>query len=124
MFERTFLRFLLVGLGNTALGLAVIFGFRLVVGEVLANLLAYLLLVPIAFLTQRRYAFRDGGGRLGGFLRFLPVVATAYALNMLTLMVFLDAGSDPRLAQIVAISVYAIASYWLSRRAVFRSPVP
>lgn len=60
MIDRTLIRFLIVGIGNTILGLGVIFGARQIFSDIVANLIGYLVVVPISFLSHRDLSFKDG----------------------------------------------------------------
>ena len=81
MIDRTLVRFLLVGIGNTILGLGVIFGARQFFTDIVANLIGYLVVVPISFLTHRDLSFKDHGSRRAAFLRYIPTIAAGYAAN-------------------------------------------
>ena len=85
MIDATLLRFITVGAGNTALGLAVIFTARQFVSDVIANLLSYLVVVPVSFTAHRKLSFRDGGSFLASFLRYVPTIITGYAANYIAL---------------------------------------
>ena len=122
MLDRTLLRFGVVGIGNTLLGLGVIYGARQFVPDIFANLIGYLLVVPVSFLTHRNLSFRDGGRRLSAFLRYLPTVAAGYAANVAVLTWGLSAGADPYLVQAAAITAYVGITYLLSRYVVFLQP--
>ena len=68
--DHTLARFLMVGVGNTILGLAVIFGARQFCSDVAANLIGYLIVVPVSFLSHRDISFRDTGNRMAAFARY------------------------------------------------------
>ena len=120
--DRTFRRFLVVGLANTVLGLLVIFAARQVVTDLWANMIGYLVVVPVSFLTHRTLSFQDKGNRLGAFLRYLPTVAAGYVANLATLSAALSAGANPYLAQTLAIASHVIVTYILTRFFVFLNP--
>lgn len=115
MIDRTFFRFLLVGIGNTMLGLGVIFGARLFFTDIVANLIGYLVVVPISFLTHRDLSFKDRGSRRTAFLRYIPTIATGYAANYAMLTSSLKFGANPYLAQTLAIGCHVAVTYLLSR---------
>ncbi len=121
MIDRTLCRFVVVGLANTVIGLAVIFAFRSIVNDFLANLLGYMLVVPLSFLTHRRLSFRDVGSLWQAFVRYLPTVTIGYTVNLTVLTYGLSVNANPYLIQSVAISAYVAVTYLLSRYFVFRS---
>lgn len=119
MIDRTFWRFLLVGIGNTVLGLGTIFAARQFVPDLIANAIGYLVVVPVSFLTHRDISFRDGGSRLGAFLRYMPVVAMGYGINVIALTSSMSIGVNGYVAQSIAILCHVVTTYTLSRIFVF-----
>lgn len=122
MLDRTLTRFILVGVGNTLLGLAVIYAARLVTGDFLANFIGYLVVVPISFFAHRKLSFRDAGQMLPAFLRFLPTVAVGYFANLFVLTKGLAAGQNPHIVQACAMATHILLTYLLSRCVVFLHP--
>ncbi|MEN9486305.1 MAG: hypothetical protein RJB37_4185 [Pseudomonadota bacterium] len=122
MLDRTLLRFLLMGAANTALGLSVIFGLQLFFSPVVANWMAFVLLVPVTFMAHRNWSFRDGGGLVRSFVRYLPVVALGYAVNRVVLEHSLTQAIEAHLAQGLAIAAYVTVTYLLLRLFVFLRP--
>lgn len=119
MLDRVLFRYVAVGMANTALGLCMIFLARQVVNEYVANLLCYLLVVPISFLSHRNLSFRDKGGRWAAFVRYLPTVLAGYACNLAALKATLGVGFNPYLAQTTAVGCHVLVTYTLSRFFVF-----
>jgi putative flippase GtrA len=122
MIDRTLVRFLFVGVGNTILGLAVIFGALHFFTDIVANLIGYLVVVPVSFLSHRDLSFRDQGSRRAAFGRYLPTIAAGYAANYAVLTICLNAGANPYLAQTGAIAGHVVVTYILSRLFVFLTP--
>jgi putative flippase GtrA len=122
MIDATLVRFVLVGAGNTVLGLSAIYTARLAASEFVANLLGYLIVVPISFITHRGWTFRDGGAIRPAFRRYLPAVIVGYAINAGVLTTALAAHVHGYIAQALAIAAYVAVTYLLSRYAVFRTP--
>ena len=122
MIDRTFFRFLLVGIGNTILGLGVIFGALQFCTDIVANLIGYLVVVPISFLTHRDLSFKDRGSRRTAFLRYIPTIAAGYAANYAMLSSSLKFGANPYLAQTLSIGCHVAVTYLLSRVFVFLTP--
>ena len=122
MIDRTLARFLVVGVGNTLLGLGMIFAARQIMPDIAANLVGYLFVVPVSFLSHRNLSFRDRGGRLSAFARYIPTILTGYAANLAVLTTALSADSNPYAAQTLAIASHVSVTYLLSRFFVFRNP--
>lgn len=120
--ERTFFRFLLVGIGNTVLGLGVIFLARQVASDVVANLVGYLVVVPVSFATHRDLSFTDRGSRRQAFARYLPAALLGYGGNLAVLRAGLAANLDPYLVQTAAIACHVVVTYILCRCFVFLHP--
>ncbi len=122
MIDRTLLRYGLVGIGNTILGLGTIYIARQFVSDFAANLIAYLIVVPVSFVTHRDWSFRDAGQRFPAFMRFLPTVGIGYLINLAILDAGLAAGVNAYVVQAAAIAVYVGTTYLLSRYLVFLQP--
>lgn len=120
--DRTVLRYGLVGIGNTILGLGTIYIGRQFVSDFAANLIAYLIVVPVSFVTHRDWSFRDAGKRFPAFVRFLPTVGIGYLINLGVLNAGLAAGVNAYVVQAAAIAVYVGTTYLLSRYVVFLQP--
>ena len=114
-------RFVLVGLLNTALGLGVIFVASHYFGNYAANLIGYLVVVPVSFLTHRDISFRDRGKRASAFIRYLPTIAVGYFANLFTLKTCLSF-APPFGAQSCAISAHVVVTFLCSRYFVFLHP--
>lgn len=123
MSGKTLGRYTLAGLFNSALGFGIILGGRHWIGDVAANALAYLVVVPLSFLSHRDFSFRDRGARGPAMARYLVVVLAGYVLNVLTLKLLKNAGLMPEFAQILAVGSYVGASYVAARYYVFRNPL-
>jgi len=114
-----FVRYLLVGIGNTTLAFAVVLVGRLYLSETTANLLAYLIVVPVSFFTHRTISFRDRKSMWISFFRYLPVILFCYLGNLVILHALLHFGIWPPLAQVVSIASYVLATYLLGKHFVF-----
>ena len=117
-------RFLLVGLGNTVLGLATIYAFKWFArwDDVPANAMGYAIGITFSFIANKRWTFRHEGVVVRSFARFVLICAIGYAANLAVLL-FLVQGLEWNgyLAQIVAIGTYAVITYWGSRYYAFGS---
>lgn len=117
----TFMRFLFVGLANTAAALGVIFFAKiwLGLGDALANVLGYAFGLTLSFLLNRRWTFRHSGALSRSVPTFLLVQAVAYLLNLYCVLTLIDWGVNSFLAQILGIPPYTVMSYLGSRYLVF-----
>lgn len=118
--SNTFGRFLVVGVGNTVLGLAVIFTAAQAYSPFIANAIGYLIVVPVSFMTHRQMSFRHKGQRLPAFLKYLLVIGAGYLSNLFVLSVLTEGRFNPYLTQACAISTHVLVTYYLSRIIVFK----
>jgi putative flippase GtrA len=118
-----FLRYSGVGVLNTALGLAVIWGLMaLGTGPYLANALGYAAGLTLSFVLNRAWTFRASGTGWP-VLRFLIAFAIAYAANLAVLSVGLAIAPRSAYAvQFVAIGTYSVLFFLLCRSFVFDGP--
>ena len=118
-------RYGLVGLANTALGLAVILGLDLGLHAppLLANACGYGAGIALGFALNRGFVFgsQANAGRTGP--RYLAAVAVCYALNAVVLMAgracLGQGGLAHSLSQIAAMGAYTVGLFLLSRYWVF-----
>ncbi|MCB9680729.1 MAG: GtrA family protein [Alphaproteobacteria bacterium] len=114
--DRT-LRFLAVGLWNTAFGYLAFLGFlwltrRLDLHYLFALLPTHVVAVANAYVCQRLFVFHDGDTGAGSVLRFLGVYGVTFLLNLGLLPLLVDGvGLPPWLAQGVALGTIAVVSY-------------
>jgi putative flippase GtrA len=114
-------RFALVGVLNTLVGLAgIYFGkFVLELPDVPANAFGYSIGLAVSFWGNAAWTF-EYRGRLGpSALRYLAAFAVAYAANLICLVALKAAGIDGNLAQAVSVVPYAAVFYCVSRIFVF-----
>jgi len=118
-----FLRFVLAGLLNTALGYAVFLGLHWGLGLDArpANAAAFAAALAQSLLLNRWYVFR--GARMSGIavLRFSLAFGLAYGLNFLLLSVLLAQGVPGALAQVPAMVAYTVTFYLINRLWVWRA---
>jgi putative flippase GtrA len=86
------LRFVIVGLANTMIGLATIYLLKWLVGvgDTAANVSGYSLGLVASFLFNRNWTFHHSGAWLPALARFLLVFAVDYAVNLGTVLVLLE----------------------------------
>jgi len=115
------LRFLIVGLGNTAAGLTLIFTFKHALGfdDIHANLLGYAIVLPVAFLLNRRWTFNHEGEGSTAFVRYLLTLGTAYAMNLGAVVALIKLSTPGDLAQVFGVAIYAAVGFFGSRYFAF-----
>lgn len=119
------IRYGLVGVANTALGLSVIFAveFGLHASAILANACGYAAGIVLGFVLNRGFVFRSSAGVGRSGPRYLIAVAAAYLLNLAVLTsghAVLPAGDLWKAAsQIAALGAYTVTLFILSRYWVF-----
>ena len=114
------IRFVLVGVANTIVGLGIILILtELGVAKVPANMMGYACGLVVSFILNSRYTFKtDLSVRRAR--KFLAVFGICYLLNLGVLLILADGhGVDERLAQTGAVFTYTIAFFILSRLFVF-----
>lgn len=119
------IRFVIVGVLNTLVGLAVIYGCKyfLGMGDVAANIIGYAVGLTVSFVLNSSWTFEYSGPKLAAAGRFLVVFAISYGVNLATVMGLIHlAGVNSYLAQAAGMPVYTICFYLLSRVYAFRSP--
>jgi putative flippase GtrA len=87
-------RFAVVGVINTLLTIAVIFGLKRFagVGDVPANLSGYVVGLACSFVINSRWSFAFRGQWIAALLRFVCVFAVAYLLNLALVVGAIRAG--------------------------------
>lgn len=123
MLENTFVRFLAVGLLNTAAGLGVIYTCKwfLGFGDVLANVLGYAVGLTISFVLNSRWTFRYRGPVVPAIARFLGVFLLAYCTNLSVVLLLIDGVElNSYLAQAMGMPPYMVVFYIGSRWLAFR----
>lgn len=116
-------RFTLVGLANTAVGLAVIFACKGLLGmaDAPANFTGYATALLLGFGLNRRWTFGHTGDPKAAFARYLLVLAAAYLANLATVMGTIGLlHLDSYVAQVAGIGPYTLVSYVGSRLFAFR----
>lgn len=116
-------RFLVVGVGNTILGLSVIFALKWLAqwNDVPANAIGYATGIIFSFVANRLWTFQHQGAVARSFARFVLICVIGY-LGNLAVLVYLVQGLEWNgyFAQIVAIGAYTALTYVGSRYYVFR----
>lgn len=116
------LRFGLVGVANTAVGLTVIFGAMslLEMPPLWANLAGYIVGLTVSFVLNARWTFRSRVVPTRA-ARFMAAFGVSYVLNVAVLTSAVHGGINVYLSQILAAVSYSLAFFVLSKFFVFRS---
>lgn len=118
------LRFVIVGVVNTLVGLAIIYGCKyfLAMADVPANVVGYAVGLSVSFVLNSSWTFEYRGPKLAAAGRFLIVFLVSYVVNLATVMGLIHLGGvNSYLAQAAGMPVYTACFYLLSRSYAFRS---
>jgi putative flippase GtrA len=116
------LRFLLVGLSNTIVGLGTIYALKGFAGfgDAQANLLGYGVGITWSFLLNRSWTFAYRGRSIPALLRFLAVIGVGYIVNLIAVLALARGlNVNGYVAQAVGIPPYTIIVYLGCRSWVF-----
>jgi putative flippase GtrA len=116
------LRFAVVGVLNTAVGVSVIFAAKGIfgLGDLLANAIGYGVGLGCGFVLYRSWTFQHKGHPIKAAGRFIAAVAIAYALNLATVFGLRDLGNvNAYLAQAAGVIPYTVFLYLASKVYVF-----
>ena len=119
------IRFLLVGIANTAVGLSVIWIFRNLagVGDVGSNAAGYIIGVLVSFTLNKRWSFSFRGDGLRAFGRFLLVFLVAYGANLTAVAAAIAlAGHSSYWCQLAGVVPYTTLFYLGCRSFAFPQP--
>jgi glycosyltransferase involved in cell wall biosynthesis/putative flippase GtrA len=121
----TAIRFILVGILNTLVGLGCIyaamyfFGF----GIKSANLIGYVIGLMVSFTLNKTWTFKNRDRIGASLIRYLAVILVAYLTNLQTVVFFATTlHTDPYLAQFIGIFPYALIGYLGCKFFAFPSP--
>jgi putative flippase GtrA len=114
------LKFGLVGLLNTGVGLSAIFLAISLLGlnPFRANIVGYAFGLSLSFVLNARWTF-GGDINRSNLIRFLAAFFGSYALNVVVLIAATNCGVGPYHSQALAVGSYAIAFFLLSKTFVF-----
>jgi len=123
LFERQFLRYILVGIGNTifsygAYSLFLFLGFKFQV----ANLMALLLGIAFSFTTQGNVVFKNATKVT--FVKFVVAWFFIYLFNISIIGALVQATISPYLAGALATVPVTLVSYFILKYAVFGRVAP
>jgi putative flippase GtrA len=119
------LRFALVGVANTLLGLSVIYLAKwLGARDLPANLLGYLAGLTLSYQLNARWTFAFRGPHRFAVPRFILVILAAYVANLITVYGALSLSINSYLAQAAGIVPYTLVGYLGAAMCVFRNQRP
>jgi putative flippase GtrA len=123
MLDRTFGRFLVVGIANTTVGYGVILAlqYRVGLGPLVANAGGYFVGWAVSYALNRRFTFDSDRPHQEGLPLFLVTALVSYGLNALVLELTLRLTHVPApVAQALAMAAYTLCFYQLSRHITFK----
>lgn len=123
LISQRIVRFGIVGIANTVIGLlciySVIFFFHF--GPATANATGYAFGLIVSFILNRIWTFEDKKSNVNMISRYIVVVIFSYGLNLtIVLMASRLMHVGPYLVQVFGIGIYAIAMFIGCHRFVFR----
>ena len=124
--HKQLVRFGLVGLLNTLIGITAIYGlmFFFNTNLMLANGIGYAIGLVVSFMLNKTWTFSDRQGLKQVFPLYLVIAAVAYGINLAVVVTTHEILEfDPYLAQITGIGFYTIMMFVGSRWLVFRRAV-
>ena len=116
------IKFLLVGLVNSASGLAVIFGliYWIDLNAVWANVAGYTVGLLIGFVLNRSWTFEGGALNVPVILKYLLAFGVSFSLNLGVLdLLSSRVGWNIYISQLFAVAIYSVAMFLLCRYFVF-----
>lgn len=117
-----FVRFVIVGCANTAVGFGAILAMKYGIGvsDLLANLLGYAVGISVSFLLNRSFTFGDRGAVGPAIIRFAISAGIAYLINVAVLLFFLSVLEAPSpVSQLAGVIAYTIAFFFLAKLFAF-----
>lgn len=120
---KTPLKFVVVGIGNTLIGLFTIYLCKWLLGldDAVANICGYSIGFVVSFVLNKEWTFRHSGRLYPAMARFLVIFALAYLFNLATVFIAIDVGVNSYMAHAIGIVPYTVLFYFGSRYFVFHS---
>ncbi len=119
----TLIRYLLVGVVNTLVGLGTIYlaMYFLQMGVASSNAFGYAVGIVVSFILNKKWTFNSDDHAVYSFLRYLLVLLVAYVANLETVL-FANSHFDlnPYLSQALGIFPYTAIGFLGSRYFAFR----
>jgi putative flippase GtrA len=120
------LRFAVVGVVNTAVGLLTIYAMMYLAGAsvVVANVVGYSVGLATGFTLNRRWTFENGDAVGRVLPAYLAVVAIAYLANLAVVLVATRYAVNAYAAQLLGVVVYSALMFLLCHFWVFNRKAP
>jgi putative flippase GtrA len=118
LLNNTLVKYLITGVGNTLVGLSVIYFCLYALGwrSAPANLAGYGVGMVFSFAVNKRWTFGDTGSHFSAFLRFAVVLCVAYLVNLATVLELEQAFHvNKYIAQAAGVPPYTIVGYFGSK---------
>lgn len=122
---RQALRFGLVGLANTAIGLSAIYAVLhyFSTDPAIANAIGYTIGMVLSFILNRTWTFRDSRTITNALPRYILLAAISYLINLVVVLSgTYHFGVGPYLVQFFGIGVYTLSMFLGCRWFVFKTP--
>lgn len=118
-----FIKFLIVGALNTAIGLSAIYALMFFWGidPFLSNLTGYLFGIMVGYRLNRFWTFSARQGSRWSLLSYFMVASASYAVNIIVVFLSIKLNADPYLAQLAGIGSYTILAYVGNTKFVFKN---
>ena len=121
--DKTFLRFLIVGVINTLIGYAIImFLFHLIgLSYSLSYFLSYMVGIIISFFLNRQFVFFSQKNKLTEFIKFIIAFCIAYGASYLGLRFIVEYHLiNTNIAFFAGMVIYSLLFYLLNRHMTFK----
>ncbi|MGZ8947320.1 MAG: glycosyltransferase [Methylococcaceae bacterium] len=118
------IRYLLVGVANTLVGLSTIYFamYFLQLNIVYANAVGYSVGILLSFMLNKAWTFNSSDRVISSFIRYVLVLAVAYVANLATVLITnSNFDLNPYIAQALGIIPYTVIGFLGSRYFAFRT---
>ena len=119
------MKYIAIGIFNTAWGYALIFFFMYIINmnAFLSNAITYTIGIIVTYTLNRKLTFKSTGGKCSEIIRFFIVFIISYIGNLTTLYLLINyTQTHEAIAQIIASFVYMGFSFPLCKFYVYRKP--
>jgi putative flippase GtrA len=120
--DLTFIKYALVGVLNTFVGLSFIYLFKwwFNFSDIAANALGYFFGFIVSYTLNSRWTFKYGGPDFLAIIKFGCVIIIAYLTNLFTVIALIETYNvNSYLSHAIGVFPYFIISYFLSKSLVF-----
>ncbi len=118
----SFIKYLLVGVINTIVGLGIIFTLMYCrFTPEIANIIGYSVGIIVSYILNKYFTFHSNNSHKKDFFRFVIAMGIAYVINLIVLSVsYRYFGINKYISQIIAGICYTISGYVLNKFYTFR----